>query len=114
MLESEEFGDVVLEAVEAAARNSDDEKIRQYAAILVGWASPHAPGDLEPAAVLRALAELTPRQVALLALIQAHGLLRVHDRRDHRTPSEAQSTDRGLPVTGARFTTCWPSSNPLD
>ncbi len=64
MVESEEFGDVVSEAVEAAARTSDDEKIRQYAAILVGSASPQAPVDLELAAVFRALAELTPRPLS--------------------------------------------------
>lgn len=87
VLESEDFADLALDAVEAATRTRDDEKIRQYAAILVGSASADAPPDLESQSVLRALADLTLKQVRLLALVFAHGELAIYTSQARHGPS---------------------------
>jgi hypothetical protein len=71
-VESEEFDDLVMRAFRAASATRDREKIRVYAAILVGSASTKRPPDLDPEAALSAVAELSPTELELAKVIFDH------------------------------------------
>lgn len=62
---SEEWDDLVLRAFRAAADSGDREKHRLVAAILMGAATRDALGEMDPQAILGAVAELSPLELAL-------------------------------------------------
>jgi hypothetical protein len=69
-LETEEFYDLLTRAGRAAMETRDREKIRMYAALLIGAAvHPAATTPLEPEAALVSLISLTPTEVSLLRVI---------------------------------------------
>jgi DNA-binding ferritin-like protein (Dps family) len=68
-LESEEWFDLVLKALESAARTRDSEKIRMYSKILRNSVIQDKHKTHSPEDYLMVLAELTPREVQLAKVI---------------------------------------------
>lgn len=70
---SEEWDDLIIRSLRAAAETSDAEKIRLYAAILTGASQVHGLRDeLDPLAILSAVAELSPGEVILARSVYAN------------------------------------------
>jgi len=68
-LGSEEFADLMMRALRAAAQTRDREQIRVYAAILVGATTTERAADFDSESALSAIAELSPVEVELARLI---------------------------------------------
>lgn len=68
-LETDEWADLVIKAVDAATKSRDKAKIRLYARILRSAATFQDRGAFSPEEYLDALAELTPREVVVARAI---------------------------------------------
>ena len=68
-LETEEFADLMMRALRAAAQTRDREQIRVYAAILLGATATDRAADFDSESALSAVAELSPVEVELARLI---------------------------------------------
>lgn len=75
VINSEEWLDLAVRALTAAARTRDVERQRMYAGLLLGSATADWPKELDNEAALSALAELTPTEIQMLAHFQLHPLV---------------------------------------
>ena len=75
-LASEEFDDLMMRAFRSASETRDRDKIRLYAAILIGAASAEL-ADVDPESILAAIAELSPLEITVARELyrQQHGQL---------------------------------------
>lgn len=64
-LDTEEWDDLVIRAMRSAADTRDREKIRLYAALLVGAAATDRDRDVDLESLLSAIAELSPLEIRL-------------------------------------------------
>lgn len=71
-LDSEDWHDLLLRAFRAAADTRDPEKVRLYAAILIGAAKVDGMPGLDPEAILASVADLSPAEIGLARVMYAN------------------------------------------